>query len=380
MIAFSLLWLAHINMFDGFDFMNDVMDYRDLITKNILKLRPDNDVKSRYLLINTSNNNELLSADNDNQTNIVITDRRILARVLSILNNSSDKIKYVICDIIFDVSDQLNDNNLQDVITQLDEKRKIIIPYYIYEDGEKYIMDTTIIKANRGLSQYQSSFLNTQFLKFSYFSYDSIKQMPLIAFENISGKEMKKRKFLGGNYYTIDNRWCLNTIIPEFRYTSYDLTDLTLYDLGLFTPDLIGENQVVLIGDFQGVRDRHHSMVDEVAGPLIILNALESLFQGDNVIGLSYLLMLFFFFILISYHTFYKNRMKLSIQKKEDQSIIKKYFRTNINYLLILLLTLVSMLFFHHYIHLFILLGYFAFIEMVISFVNKHKKHRIVIK
>lgn len=174
MIVFSLLWLVHINMLDGFDFMNNVIDYRDLLTKNILNIRSGSDIKTKYLLINTSNNNQLLAVDNDNQINTVITDREELIRVLNILNDNSGKFKYIICDIFFGDPDTIHDDALKDVINLLDQKKKLIIPYYIVE-GENSI-NYPIFVANNGLSQYRYSFGNTQYLKFSFISYDTLNQ------------------------------------------------------------------------------------------------------------------------------------------------------------------------------------------------------------
>ena len=375
MIIFSLLWLGHINMFDGFDFMRDFMGYRDLLTKSIFNIRSGSDIKTKYLLINTSNNNQLLALDNDNQINTVITDRKELVKVLNILNDNSQKIKYIICDIFFGESDTINDNALENVITLLDQKKKLIIPYYIEED-ENYI-HYPIFDANHGLSQYKFSFLNTQYLKYSFISYDTIKHLPLIVYEDITGKEMNKRKLIGIRYYTMDNKWCLNTIIPEFRYTSFNvIPDSTVIDLGFFSADMLGRNQIIFIGDFEGVRDRHHSIVTQVAGPLIVINAFESLVHGDNLIKMPYFLFLFFFFIVISYHTFYRTWLKPYLSKKAKPHIIIDFLRSKLNYLLILLLTLLSMLFFHHYIHLLILLSYFAFIEIIIAFVKKLEKDK----
>lgn len=377
MIIFSLLWLIHINMFDGFDFMNDVMDYKDLITKNILKVNPKTTLKDKYLLINTSKNSQLLPGDNDNQINIVITDREKLTKVLTILDNNSDKIKYIICDIFFGESDTLNDKQLEKILMRLDEKEKIIIPFFITEE-DKYC-NSPIFNINAGLAQYKTSFLNTQYLKFSYIAFDTVKQMPLVAYEDITGIKMKKGRFIGMNYYMMNKKWCLNTVIPEFRYTSNDIIpDVTIHDLGFFTENMIGKDQIVIIGDFEGIRDKHHSMVDEVAGPLILINAIESLFRGDNLIEFCYLLLLFFLFFVITYHTFYKSRNRHYSTERKTHNIFSDFLYSNMNYLLVLVMTLISMLFFHHYFHLLILLSYFGFIEIVIKAVNAFKKKNFV--
>lgn len=378
MIVFSLIWLIHVNMFDGFDFLNDVMDYKDLITKNILKIKPKTDLKDKYLLINTSKNSQLLPGDNDNQINIVITDREKLTKALTILDKNSDRIKYIICDIFFGESDTVNDNHLENILSDLDEKDKIVIPYYITEEDK--FCNSPIFNINTGLAQYKTSFLNTQYLKFSFIAFDTVKQIPLVAYEDITGIKMKKERFVWMNYYKMGNKWCLNTVIPEFRYTSNDIIpDLTIHDLGFFTESMIGNDQIVVIGDFEGIRDKHHSMVDEVAGPLILINAIESLFRGDNMIEFSYLLLLFILFLVITYHTFYKSRNRHYSVEKRKHTIVTDFLYSNMNYLLILLMTLNSMLFFHHYFHLLILLSYFGFIEIVIKAVKTFKKKNIVI-
>jgi len=380
MMLFCLLWLTHINICDGFDFMKKVIDYRDLITKNIFDIRRATDINKKYLVINTSKNNQLLAGDNDNQINSVVVDRKKLCRVLNILDSNSYKICYVICDIFFEDKDGVNDNNLQDVITRLNHKNKIILPYSIGDGKENYI-SFPFINANFGLSQYRSSFLNTQYLKFTYIINDTIKQLPLKAYEDITGKEMKQRDFFGVKYYMIDSKWCLNTVIPEFRYTSDDLIpDETYYELGFFTADFIKNNQIVIIGDFEGIRDRHHSIINKVAGAMIILNAFEALEQGDNLIGISYLVILFLFFLVISYHTLYKGLTQRYWGKRKKPNMIIDFLHKWINYLLILMISIVSMLFFHHYFHLFIILGYFSFIEILFCLLNKGGKSKRTIE
>lgn len=366
MIFFCIIWLTHINTFDGFDFMKDAGGYRDYIVQDIFHCKKETDISKKYLLINTSRNNQLLFEDNDKQINSVIVDRKQLCRVLNILDSNESKIKYIICDIFLESPDGIYDSSLSRVIDRLTKKKKIIIPYFLGDENEQE-MSFPFIKSACGLSQYKSSFLNSQFLKFSYIVKDTLKQVPLIVYEQLSGNLMVKHRVLTIPYYFIGNNWCLNTIIPEFRYTSSDLIqDETYYDLGFFTKDFISTDQVVVIGDFTGVKDKHHSIMNQVPGVLILMNAIESLYHRDNIIHLSYLAFLFLFFLIISYHTLYKKRIEEYFAYRKKSNILVVILRNWINDLLILIMSLISMLYFHHYIHLFILLGYFSFIEVLL--------------
>lgn len=380
MIIFSLLWLTQFYLFDNFDFMNDVMDYKSLFnnqktdTESIVKLQND------YLLLNCTLNNRIIPLDNDGKINTVITDRKELARVLNILDENSEKIKYIICDIIFDIKDNDNDSTLQSVISRLNNKGKIIMPYFLADYNQKAFI-YPVFNGSIGLSQYQTSLLNDGFLKFSYILPDTLKQIPLLAYEKTTGTKMIKKKFLGISYYSMNGDWCLNTIIPNFKYSLTDLIpDETYYDMGYFIPEIIRDNQMVIIGDFEGTKDFHQSIVDKVTGSLIVLNSLEALHNGDNKLSFFYLTLLFAFFLIISYHTFFKKRIShyLSLKSKSNEVVI--FIRSKINYITILFLTLISIVFFQFYFDLFIILGYFAFIEFMIWLITHFKKVQIVKK
>lgn len=364
MIVFSLLWLEHVNTFDGFEFMSNINDYKEWLGSKITRHETNELSNEKYLFINTSKNNFLLPVDNDNLLNTVITDRVVLAKVLNILDSNALKIKYIICDIFFYDYDLNNDSILQSVINRLDKKGKIIIPYYI---SNNRVVDP-IISSNMGLSQYDYSFLKEQYLKFNYITQDTLKKLPLLVYEKIANKTMEVHNKFGLKYYTLDKTWCLNTIIPEFRIKSENLiSDLTYYDMGIFSSELITMDQIVFIGDFEGIYDNHITITNRVPGPLILINALESLFNGDNIVRFSYLIYLFLFFLIISYNALFKPKENSNLLPRKE--VIYTWLTKNITYILIFILTISSMYLFHHYINLMILLTYFIVIDFVKSLV-----------
>lgn len=377
MIVFTLLWLAHINMYDGFDFMNDLMDYRELLNKHILHKEPAPFPSDKYLLLNTSRNNEILPSDNDNTTNTVITDRAALLSTLQILDSNASGTGLIVCDVFFEKpsSDTYTDSLLKQCILSLSNKNKLIIPRVYNEEAGSFTMP--VFSCKSGLSQYRSSFLNTQFLKYTYMPYDTMKQIPLLAYEAISGQKMEKKSLLLFPYYTLSGRWCLNTIIPEIRYTSDMLEeDLNYHHIGCFSKEMLKEGQIVVIGDFEGTYDAHHSMADLVPGALILINTLEALMQGDNIISLQYLILLFVFFFFVGYYTFFKKDLMMYHSNFVKKNLFFRFITAQANYLLLLLLALISMLYFHHYIHFLILMSYFLVIDLLIHLFQRIKRKK----
>jgi len=392
MIIFSLIWLEQVNVFDGFPFMNDIMDYKEYIEKEILDIKPSESITDNFLLVNTSKNNELAPFGDGNIANTVITDRKRLTHFLEILDKGLDKdlkfVKFIILDIAFKDTSlyRANDSALQAVITRLDEKQKIIIPADF--DKSHKCFEPLIIKCRKGISSYKPSFLKTQYLKLSYILFDSIKQTPLLAYETVEKNNMKQHNLGPFKYYTMEKGgWCLNTIVPEFRFTNYDLrpdsSNKPKYtDLGDWNEDLtVDSNKIVIIGDIEGLYDKHHSMINQTPGPLILINAYCALEKGDNILRWHYLLLLFISFMYISFHTFYKNQKNLNAKSKKSKvKIFIHFLKSRRNYLLIILLTFISMFFYHFFLHLLILLSYIGVIEIIMEIYPLFKKKKRVVR
>ncbi|MBN2727626.1 MAG: CHASE2 domain-containing protein [Bacteroidales bacterium] len=388
MIIFSLFWLINIYYFDGFGFMNDIYDYKEFIQDYVDTREFKTDINDKYLLIDVSENSQLLNTGVpplDYLTNEVIADREQLTSTLTFLDENSDQIKYVICDVWLDKKFQPQiDSALQAVITNLNNKNKLVLSTLVVEDTVLH-KQPLVFESKNGAAQYRSSFLNQEFLKFSYY-FEGHKQVPLVAYESITGDSIIERSFLGTPYYRYKSGGiCLNTMIPPFRYSSKDIIEYeTVMPMGFFnlSPEAyLKPNQIVIIGDFTGSRgDSHHTIADHVTGPVILINALESLFNRDNVIGLPLLITLMLFFIIISYHSFYSERIKLFVQNTGIKNKIILLLLKNINYISILILTIICMLVFHFYINLFILISYFAIAEFLIKAFHyfKHKKTKSI--
>ncbi|MHC1775811.1 MAG: hypothetical protein AB9834_10395 [Lentimicrobium sp.] len=372
LIAASLLWLGYVNFLDGFGFMNDYMNLRTFVNEIILRKPPETDFADKLLLLNTSRNNALLPLDNDNTINTVITDRKVLAEKLKILDNNSDRIAFIICDVFFEFpsDNSQSDSLLQRVILSLSAKNKFVMPAYF--NDQDMMVQNPVFEGTSGLSQYRSSFLNSQFLKYSFILYNRYRQMPLVAYEAISGAKMEKKKLGFIRYYTHKGRWVLNTVIPEFRYSQSNLSEgVNYFQLGLFEDYFIQDGQVVIIGDFEAKNDVHQTMAALNSGPVVITNVLVSLIRGDHRISLTYLLLLFGVFFYVSFHSFYC-RFELPEAKTRYRKIINQLIGKR-NYLILLLLVYISMIFFHHYLHILILLSYFGLIELVEHYIfNKN--------
>lgn len=380
MIFFSLFWLINVYYFDGFEFMNDVYDYKELVQDHINPKEYKTNINEDYLLIDVSKNSQILSIGGLPFENEVIVDREQLRATLDILDENSDKIKYIICDVWLDISDEATDSSLQDVIDRLNKKNKLVLATLI-DDGPQALPAPLAFKSETGVAQYKSSFLNTEFLKFSYY-FKGFKQVPLVAYENITGDRIIEKSFLGVPYFKYKSGGiCLNTIIPPFRYSARDIVvNESCISMGFFniSPEsYIGNNQIVIIGDLTGGRgDMHHSIVDKISGPVILINALESLFHKDNKINAILLISMFLFFLIISHHSFYAQKVKESVTEYGIRNRLFLLLLKNINYVSILILTIICMLVFNFYLNLFILLSYFAALEFLVKTARYFKRNK----
>jgi len=108
-------------------------------------------------------------------------------------------------------------------------------------------------------------------------------------------------------------------------------------------------------------------MAGLISGPVILANITASLLNNDHFITIWYIIVLFIVFFYVSYHT-------LCYQSKSEPGLslwakILHHIRDKKIYLILLLLVYVSMLFFHHYLHILILLSYFGLIDFFKNYV-----------
>lgn len=324
--------------------------------KNVL-LKSDTQIDpKRFLFVNTSTSNALIENEQPPFDNSVITDRKKLASFLSYLKDNQ-QYKYLIVDIIFD-SPSESDTILQRVVEGLprlitcsftNKKDEVIKPIFGVECGSCDIET-----------------LNGNFTEYKLISENGQKSLPLKVFETLHDTPQK-------NMLDIE----LNSFILNYRITKadintakYTLTDLsTLLFLGKDAIQNASKNRIVVIGDFKAY-DKVSTSIGEIPGPLILVNVILSLENGDNIITIFKLFILFLGFFFLSFIAIYPedllNRMFSNISERRWYL---KFFAESIG--IGMLLGLCSTLYFIIF-NIYLNIIYMGFYFLALNYISKN--------
>lgn len=272
---------------------------------------------SEFLFINTSYSNQLIPAAADNGLSLgneVITDRLQLGNVISAIRES-DKHKWLMVDVMFENKTE-NDSTLK---TEIERIPRIIVSS-VLDDKDK--LKLPVFNTSSALTTVET--LDNKFLKYRLLWNDTLKVMPLIVHEKLHRKEYK----LWGPFLKHNQSVRLTTFIPEIRISQFDLTNDfkasllnlseidTLIKLGVDIDDFV-KDRIVIVGDFLG-NDQFDAVTGEIAGPLLLLNVILALEDGDNRIELKLIIFLIISYFLISILVLLSDedlRLKMKYQK-----------------------------------------------------------------
>jgi hypothetical protein len=270
------------------------------ILKKIVLGIDDKPPKSDFLFINTCYDNMLidkLDEDGFPIGNQVITDRDKLAELFAKLNKNPDAYKYILCDVFFE-NESLSDD---DLLSELSRINKIIVPFNFTPDEE---IINPVFDVNKGLSEY--TVISGSFLKYRLVRSDSLMSIPLKMYCDLTNTEFDKRKV----FSFADGKLSFNNVLIDFRLRYYDIQRninpdaYPMINLGelLSLPDSVAaesfNNRIIVIGDLLG-SDIHQTVIGDMPGALILLNAYLTLANQENIVKLPLILILFtgFFFI-----------------------------------------------------------------------------------
>jgi len=76
LLFISLIWLTSVNIRDGFDFMDGVYDVKDFFRIYVFDAKPKKNINDRYLLINTSYSNQLISDNSERWNDVIVVSTR----------------------------------------------------------------------------------------------------------------------------------------------------------------------------------------------------------------------------------------------------------------------------------------------------------------
>lgn len=285
--------------------------------------RPDSE---NYLLINTSYDLEFIDRYDEfgfPVGNQAITDRQKLAQFFQVINNSSEKPKYIITDIHF-VDSSASDDDLALQLSQIDN---VILSAHINEEGT---LEAPIFEqADYGISDYLIGSAFDGVYKYQLIYNDTSKLLPLKVFENLNGVSSKKV----GPFVKIGSKWSLNNFIMKYRVLQKDIYDqqagfnpVNLGELLYLPEEDIGQfvaGKIIVIGDFFE-NDMHETVLEITAGPLILLNAFLTIQHSDTVVNVWFLLLLALTYSYMSYMAFVEGDI---VERRINKMVNKTFSR-----------------------------------------------------
>lgn len=291
LFAFSFWWINSNLTYGDERFL---IQWSSIFKRVILKI--DNPPEpNEFIFINLAYEKELIPRL-DGTGKEVITDRKKLAELFSIIKRNQDKISYTLCDVLLEGESE-NDSILQKSVAGI---KKIIFPVSLNNKG---VREKLSVDVPSSIAEYEIA--KEGFLKFKLVTSNQEKSLPVIMYEQIGNKKLRKQygiPFDGNNpmfkSLIIDFFIRPYSFLQEGKYPVIPLSDLLLLPEEVIVNEFLRDRMIIL-GDFE--HDIHETVFGSSPGTLILLNVYLNLKSGRHLISIWW-----FIFIVIGFTFFSK--------------------------------------------------------------------------
>jgi len=324
------------------------------------------------ILIDVSNSKYLVPLNVDSTENDVITNRKYLTALFNFLEANNNQVKYVLCDVNFDIPTP-DDSAFFQSVSGLKDKFLSI---------DAYANDSLMKNVAGVRSATASVYLqNRTVYKIPFFGSYGEPLVPLKMYTDLDKVNVKKNFLFT---WFSGKGIAFNSQINDYPVRSSDFTGGGYVKIGL--GELVSilksphevfkrylQNRYLLIGDFEN--DRHITYLNIQPGTLILFNAYLHLHLNRQILPIWYLIILYvFLYWIVWLQTGKRSRhLKLTLKIKYFEP-----FKFPVNILsvsfLLLLFTYLSSLLFNVNISIFHLIAIFSFVDFVKFIKNKRIK------
>ena len=315
------------------------------------------------LFIDVSKSKYLVPLNMDSTENDVVTNRKYLTQLFTLLAANKNQIKYIFCDVYFDISTP-DDSALIQSVWGLEDKF-LSIDAYGKDRLSKNILGVRSATASVYLQKnavykipYFGSYGDTLASFKMYTDLDRGKVRKNFLFTWFSGKGI-----------------AFNSQINDYPLCKSDFTNGDYVKIGLgelvsileLSPEVFEQylqNRYLLIGDFEN--DIHKTYLNMQPGTLILFNAYLFLHSNYQILSVWYLIILYIFLHWIIWlQTGKRSRhLKLTLKIKYFEPFVFPVNILSVSFLLILF-TYFSSLLFNVNISIFHLIAIFSMVDFV---------------
>ncbi|OJJ19374.1 hypothetical protein BKI52_21430 [marine bacterium AO1-C] len=337
--------------------------------------------KEQFLFIDISRDKQLVDILDENgfpSGNMAITDREKLAELFNVLGSKPKNQPLILCDVLFD-SKSPSDSALELSMAKLPN----LVLSYTFSEDDKSLVVPVFKNVKRGIANYETH--NNTFMKFRLAYKDTLPTVPLQMYEITHQK-----KFEHGTLFNyLGGKRILSHFAPPLKIRNYDLFEapekqryswIRLGELLMFPEDIlkICKGRILVIGNFAGNADKHETVMGDLYGPLILVNTYIALKNGDNIITVGWLAMLFFSFFFISFFTFWQVDVKQMrvinwLNYWLSRGLFKHIIRLMTYVFGLTLVSVASYLFFNIHLNIMIMGGFFYLLDSAVKFAYRRK-------
>ncbi|MBO3699511.1 CHASE2 domain-containing protein [Roseivirga sp. E12] len=330
----------------------------------------------RYLFLNTAYSKAVIPKLDETGSypigKVAITDRKLITQLLDSLYQS--EFEYLIIDIFFgDPSKE--DEGLQKALNRFDETnpaQPVIVPFHLEGDEAQ----TPVVYTDSGLADIKV--VRGFFLKYTL-QEGQYKSLPLKVYERLYQEEYKKGILMG----KLNSGRLFNSFVLKNRITSFDLFEgknNALLDMGdfLLLPKSrqheYVKDRIVVVGDF--ANDSVDSIDGNLPGPLVLLNVLLALENGDPFLSPLFIIFLLLMSFLISTFIVFGDSWINRFLRRELWSRFGLFKKAVIALLLLIILSTIAYFGFGKLMNLFYILAYvltFDYLHRLRAFQKKIK-------
>lgn len=289
-------------------------DLLTLLNKIETKINSEDiEKKNDYLFINTAYDNSLIDVETEYGTpgNTVVTNREMLTELFQTLNQKGNNYKYILCDILFDIS-SITDTALENTLIKT---KNIVFPSAAYniEDENRPKLIFNIKNAPAEYITYKGIVTKMHLVE----NFTGFKSLPLVMFEDISGRKIKDN----GLFLHYKGNYIPRSIFPRYYVTKPKMKDrvialstlldmLSMEDNQFYNENI--KNKILIIGNLN--EDIHNTSLRIMPGSLVLFNTYLSLYDGYHLIHWTW-----FIFILLGFGFL----IHFSLFRKENQKVQK---------------------------------------------------------
>jgi len=244
------------------------------------------------IFIDVSKSRYLVPQNEDSTENDVITNRKYLTELFNFLAANNNQVKYVLCDVNFDIPTP-DDSALIQSISELHDKFLSI---------DAYTNDSLVKNVAGVRSATASVYLQEDAVyKIPFFGSYGDSLVPFKMYMDLDKGNVRKNflfTWFSGKGIAFNNQ------INDYPVRSNDFTGGGYVKIGLgelvsvmkLSPEIFTQylqNRYLLIGDFEN--DRHDTYMDAQQGTLILFNAYWHLHLNRQLLSVWYLIILYIF-------------------------------------------------------------------------------------